>query len=167
MKSIFKFAAMAFAAVAMLASCDKDQNGKKDSLSIDGKQWMTEMQGTGVFIDLGVKKAGMSYSGYCNPETYASLQVMSLGEYTVTATDETSGTINVEGVDMYTGEPATMVFRYKDLTESSVKIDFGIVYGMPTEGDEILYADFTLVPTVIEFEDMYESGDEDEEEGLE
>jgi hypothetical protein len=58
---------------------------------------------------------------------------------------------------MSTGEPVTMVFRYKDLTESSVKIDFGIVYGMPTEGDEIVYADFTLVSTVIEFEDMYEN----------
>lgn len=163
MKSIFKFAAMALAAVAMLAACNKDNNpadnggNESAALTIDGKQWMTSMEGAGVFIDLGVKKAGMSYSGYCDPETYESLMTMSLGEYAVTATDETSGTINVEGVDMMTGEPATLVFRYKDLTESSVKIDFGIVYGMPTEGDEIEYADFTLVPTVIEFEDMYEN----------
>lgn len=166
MKRVFKFAAMAFAAVAMLAACNKDENPADNSgnggnepaaLTIDGKQWMTDMQGTGVFIDLGVKKAGMSYSGYCDPETYVSMMGMSLGEYTVVATDAASGTINVEGVDMYTGEPATMVFRYKDLTESSVKIDFGIVYGMPTEGDEIAYADFTLVPTVIDFEDMYEN----------
>ena len=68
-----------------------------------------------------------------------------------------SGTINIAGIDNMTGEPATLVFRYMDLTEDSVKIDFGIVYGMPTEGDEITYVDFTLVPVVIEFEDMYEN----------
>ena len=154
MKKIFKFVAMAFAAVALFASCENEENA---ALSIDGKQWMTSMEGAGVFVDLGVKKAGMSYSGYCDPETYVALMGMSLGEYTITETDETSGTINIAGVDNMTGEPATLVFRYMDLTEDSVKIDFGIVYGMPTEGDEITYADFTLVPVVIEFEDMYEN----------
>ena len=128
------------------------------TVSIDGKQWMTEMMGTGVFIDLGVKSAGMSYSGYCDPESYAVMQGRSLGEYTITVTDETSGTINIEGVDMVTGEPATLVYKYMDLTDASVKIDFNIIYGAPTmEGAEISYAEFVLVPVVMEYEDMYEN----------
>ena len=156
MKNIFKFAAMLFAAVALFASCDNKEE-KPAALSIDGKQWMTSMEGAGVFIDLGVKKAGMSYSGYCDPETYVSMMAMGLGEYTITANDDATGAINIAGIDPYTGEPATLVFKYKDLTDASVKIDFGIVYGMPTEGDVIEYADFALVPVVIEFEDMYEN----------
>ena len=43
MKNIFKFAAMAFAAVLLVASCEK----KEDALSIDGKQWVTNMEGAG------------------------------------------------------------------------------------------------------------------------
>ena len=125
--------------------------------SIDGKQWISEVQGMGVFLDFGVKKAGMSYSGYADMETYESMMVMSLGEYTITATDATSGTINIAGYDMNTGEPAVLAYSYKDLTETSVSIDFGIVYGMPSEGEEISYAVFSLVPTIIEFEDMYEN----------
>ena len=125
--------------------------------SIDGKQWISEVQGMGVFLDFGVKKAGMSYSGYADMETYESMMGMSLGEYTITATDATSGTINIAGYDMNTGEPAVLAYSYKDLTETSVSIDFGIVYGMPSEGEEISYAVFSLVPTIIEFEDMYEN----------
>ena len=126
------------------------------SVSIDGKQWVTEMEGMGCFIDLGVKKAGMSYSGYVDLETLASLMGMSLGEYTVTATDATSGTININGTDMMTGEPALLAFPYKDLTETSVKIDNGIVYGTPSMG-EVVYLDFTVASKTIEFEDMYEN----------
>lgn len=153
---------MAFAAVAMLAACNKDEKPGNDeadkpaAVSIEGKQWVAAMEGMGCFIDLGVKKAGMSYSGYVDLESLESLMGMSLGEYTVTATDATSGTINIAGTDMTTGEPATLVFPYKDLTETTVKIDNGILYGMPSEG-EVLYLDFTAASKTIEFEDMYEN----------
>ena len=52
MKNIFKFAAMAFAAALLVVSCEK----KEPALSIDGKQWVTNMEGTGIFFDLGLKK---------------------------------------------------------------------------------------------------------------
>ena len=153
MKNIFKFAAMAFAAVLLVASCEK----KEDALSIDGKQWVTEMEGMGVFLDLGLKKKDTLCSGYCDPETLESLQGMSMGTYTVTATDATSGSINLNGMDPYTGAEALLVFKYKDLTESTVKIDFGIVYGMPTTEGEVQYADFKIAAKTIEFEDMYDN----------
>ena len=153
MKNIFKFAAMAFAAVLLVVSCEK----KEPALSIDGKQWVTEMEGMGLFLDLGLKKKDTLCSGYCDPETLVSLQGMSMGTYTVTATDATSGSINLNGMDSYTGEEAVLVFKYKDLTESTVKIDFGIIFGMPTIEGEIQYADFTIAAKTIEFEDMYDN----------
>jgi len=153
MKNIFKFAAMAFAAVLLVASCEK----KEDALSIDGKQWVTNQEGMGVFLDLGLKKKDTLCSGYCDPETLESLQGWSVGTYTVTATDATSGSINVNGVDPGNGEEAVLSYKYKDLTESSVKIDFGIIYNMPTIEGEIQYADFTIAAKTIEFEDMYDN----------
>lgn len=153
MKNIFKFAAMAFAAVLLVASCEK----KEDALSIDGKQWVTEVEGAGLFLDLGLKKKDTLCSGYCDPETLEGLQGWSIGTYTVTATDATSGSINLNGIDSYTGEEALLVFKYKDLTESTVKIDFGIIYGMPTIEGEIQYADFKIATKTIEFEDMYDN----------
>ena len=125
-------------------------------VKLDGRQWITAMEETGVFVDFGVKKSGMSYSGYADLETLESVMGMSLGEYTITATDETSGTINIAGYDMY-GEPATLSYKYKDLTATSVSIDFGIIYGMPSEGEEISYAEFTRTAKTIVFEDMYEN----------
>ena len=128
MKNIFKFAAMAFAAVLLVASCEK----KEDALSIDGKQWVTNQEGMGVFLDLGLKKKDTLCSGYCDPET-------------------------LNGVDPGNGEEAVLSYKYKDLTESSVKIDFGIIYNMPTIEGEIQYADFTIAAKTIEFEDMYDN----------
>ena len=153
MKNIFKFAAMAFAAVLLVASCEK----KEDALSIDGKQWVTEMEGMGVFFDLGLKKKDTLCSGYCDPTTLESMMGWSVGTYTVTATDATSGSINLNGIDSYTGEEGLLVFKYKDLTESTVKIDFGIIYGTPTIEGEIQYADFKIAAKTIEFEDMYDN----------
>ena len=183
MKNIFKFAAMAFAAVVLAGgatSCDpmdKDDDQKEQTggntntpsgdnegstntpatLSIDGKQWVTEMEGMGLFIDLGVKDSGIIYSGYVDLETYESLQALSLGEYTIEATDATSGAINIPGQDSLTGEEAILVFKYTELTASSVKIDMGIAYGQPSIDENIQYADFTLANKVINFEDGYEN----------
>ena len=153
MKNIFKFAAMAFAAVLLVASCEK----KEPALSIDGKQWVTELEGTGVFLDLGLKKKDTLCSGYCDTTTLESMMGMSVGTYTVTATDATSGSINVNGVDPMTGAEAVLSYKYKDLTESTVKIDFGIIYNMPTTEGEIQYADFKIATKTIEFEDMYDN----------
>lgn len=154
MKNIFKFAAMAFAAVLLVASCEKKD--EKPALSIDGKQWVTNMERTGVFLDLGLKKKNTLCSGYCDPTTLESMMGMSIGTYTVTATDKTSGTINVDGMDPMTGEPAVLEYKYKELTETTVKIDFGIIYNMPTTEGEIQYADFAIASKTIEFEDMYD-----------
>ena len=156
MKNIFKFAAMAFAAVLLVASCEKKEDDK-ETLSIDGKQWVTNMEGTGIFLDLGLKKKDTLCSGYCDPTTLESMMGMSVGTYTVTATDATSGSINVNGMDPMTGAEAVLTYKYKDLTESSVKIDFGIIYNMPTIEGEIQYADFTIAAKTIEFEDMYDN----------
>ena len=181
MKTIFKPALLALATVftfGSLISCDQLEDLQKeneeqteqqpeeqpeqqpeqtDTLSVDGKQWIFDLSGTGVFLDFGLKKEGILCSGYCDPATLESMMGMSIGAYTITATDATSGTINVEGVDSYTGEPATFAYSYKDLTENSVKIDFNIVYNMPPAEGEVTYADFTLATGKIEFEDMYDN----------
>lgn len=156
MKNIFKFAAMAFAAVVMFASCDKKDDKTPATVSIDGKQWVFELSGTGVFLDFGLKKDGILCSGYCDPTTLESMMGQSLGAYTITATDATSGTINVEAVDPATGEPTTYAYKYMSLSEKSVKIDINLVYGQ-APAEEVTFADFNLVEGTIEFEDMYDA----------
>ena len=123
MKSIFKFAAMAFAAVAMLASCDKDQNGKKDSLSIDGKQWQATWDMMGdvpCLFDFGLTTSGVFYFAYDTSAMQGpGWMTYFTGSYTIAATDETSGVITFQN---------GVTLNYKDLTANSVTITSDLTY---------------------------------------
>lgn len=141
MKSIFKFAAMAFAAVAMLASCDKDQNGKKDSLSIDGKQWQVDMDGMLLVIDFGVTDNGsIGYGMGMSAEDEETGEMVTeymygyaLGQnYVVVPTDATSGKVVYYADLDYDGELDETQYEllYKDLTETSVSFE-GTLFGLP------------------------------------
>ena len=126
MKNIFKFAAMAFAAVAMFAACEPEDKGGKDALTLDGKQWVYTSELDGIvstsLIDFGATAKDTFYYGFVND---GAVMVMNPGTYTITPTDATSGTITI----VYKGwseEDQTIEFEYTDLTENSVKIDEGI-----------------------------------------
>ncbi len=168
MKNIFRFATMALAAVVLMGgvtSCDnKDE---KESLTIDGKQWVTEMEGMGAGIDLGLKKDNTLCAFYFDLETLVAQQGMSIGEYSITTTDETSGTINTTGLDWMTGSTIEIKYEYRNLTKSSVEIDAMITTGQPPfENNPVNFLTFTTAPKHIEFEDMYDElppAEEDEE----
>ena len=157
MKNIFKFAAMAFAAVVLAGgatSCDPDQEEPKHPL--DGKQWVTKLEETGFFLNFGVTEANMACKGYCDLTDYMPLMTLPMGSYSFQATDETSGFINISDKFMDEDENGNEVevvisnsFPYMNLTESSVDIDTGILMGMPSEGEEIIYLPFTLAPKKI------------------
>ena len=92
MKNIFKFAAMAFAAVLLVASCEKKEDDK-ETLSIDGKQWVTNMEGAGIFLDLGLKKKDTLCSGYCDPTTLESMVSSCRGR------GDTAGTASMDALN--------------------------------------------------------------------
>ena len=147
MKKTFRFMAMAVAAIVMAGTTvacdpmdkdgqDKEQTGDNTenegtenegeapaALTLDGKQWMTVIADTGAgesgfCLDFGVTVAGkviMWNVSLSNNKFTAGADQMA-GEYEITATDATSGEITV--VDMY----GTTVYKYKDLTATSVKV---------------------------------------------
>lgn len=131
MKKIFKFAAMAFAAVALFASCDMldnnqndDQNQEPAALSVDGKQWSVDFMYGGMMeatliLDLGVTTENM-VTIYVGGDAFGGIYPMMGGNYTVTPTDSTSGKIAI--VDPSDPSAAELVFNYSDLTETSVKL---------------------------------------------
>ena len=133
MKSIFKFAAMAFAAVAMLTACNKENPANNDgdndgntpaALSIDGKQWTAAwdaMGGVDCVIDLGVTTPGTLYIAYdASDFGLPGYATYFTGTYTITETDATSGVITLT-VD---GQQAEI--PYSNLNENSVAISFAI-----------------------------------------
>ena len=147
MKKTFRFMAMAVAAIVMAGTTvacdpmDKDGQNKEQTgdntenegtenegeapaaLTLDGKQWTTviadEEQGdSGFCLDFGVTVPGkvIMWNFTLSDNKFAMGADQMAGEYEITATDATSGEITV--VDMF-GEN---VYKYKDLTATSVKV---------------------------------------------
>lgn len=127
MKNIFKFAAMAFAAVVLAGatSCEKEE------LTIDGKQWVCDMEGTPIMFDFGVTESGKIWQGmqmFATMEDYTWYKnMMPFGwDYKITPKDATSGTITYLGMDMDMdgkGDPDSEVsMTYSDLTAKSVTL---------------------------------------------
>ena len=118
MKKIFKFAAMAVAALAMLVSCEENE---EPTLSIDGNQWIAPWAAMGVdcVMDFGATTPGTFYLAYdANEMGLPGFATYIVGEYSIVPTDNTSGVVNntVEGM------PAQI--QYSNLDEDSVSITF-------------------------------------------
>ena len=140
MKNIFKFAAMAFAAVVMFASCDsKDDDAPKATIE---KQWEAEF---GYAWDFGTTTKNQVYytmpsMGEENAETgKIDLMAMPVGTILeIVETDATSGVIKVEA-DAFDEEYNPIKVQgeipYKDLTINSVSVDMGITSGCQPTGE--------------------------------
>ena len=161
MKSIFKFAAMAFAAVAMLASCDnKDENGKSYPDALSGKVLKVAselMPGMDIYLDFGKFAEGKITMGadldmYGMPGVYGAIN--DLGSYVVNPTDATSGVIT-RTVDNGDGTTASQDVAYSDLTATSCKIDL-IVVGSNEGLVQGEFVDVTLVDPFAEDEEYEE-----------
>ena len=125
MKKIFKFAAMAFAAVALFASCDLLNNNENDeqnaAASLDGKQWIAPWAAMGVdcVMDFGATTPGTFYLAYdANEMGLPGFATYIVGEYSIVPTDNTSGVVNIT----VEGMPAQI--QYSNLDEDSVSITF-------------------------------------------
>ena len=129
MKKFMKIAAVAAAALAMLVSCEK--NEEKAPLTIEGKQWVFDqwydkVDGKDVYtpavLDLGVQEAGMIIFGQKSSNDASAEYTMNFfpAEYTIEKTSETSGTIKFECYGMEDE------YYYSELTENSVKLSGGI-----------------------------------------
>ena len=136
MKNIFKFAAMALAAVALFTACKKDGKTEEPvSYSVDGKQWTAAWEAMGVdcIIDLGATTPGTCYLAYdANEMGLPGFATYITGAYTVTPKDETSGVVAI------TVEGMNAEIQYSNLGEKKVKFTF-------TEA--MIDSEFTLVTT--------------------
>ena len=149
MKNIFKFAAMAFAAVVLAGgatSCEEKEEGMKATIHPILKQW--ENVDLGLAFDFGTTTPNQIYytmlmMGQENEETgKIELMAQPLGKIlSIEETDATSGTIKVEATGFYeeTGEPITVQgeIPYKDLTINSVTVDAGIISGCKVTGQDL------------------------------
>ena len=113
-----------------------------EALSIDGKRWAlpasfalaTVGQEATCFVDMGVSAAGKFFVGadlesVYGPEAAGYAQtVIAPMDYTVEATDATSGNIKVTTVDHF-GDAVNVTLPYSNLTAESVTIDFTNMLG--------------------------------------
>ena len=148
MKNIFKFAAMAFAAVVLAGgatSCEEKEEGMKATIHPILKQWENVEQG--LVFDFGTTTPNQIYysmlmMGQENEETgKIELMAMSLGKIlSIEETDATSGTIKVEAETMDENYKPIKVqgeIPYKDLTINSVTVDAGIISGCKVTGQDL------------------------------
>ena len=169
MKKTFRFMAMALAAIVMAGaavSCDPmdnddenteqtddTQNGNENegtgnegeavTLTLDGKQWLAiipaegENEESGFCLDFGVTVAekAIMWNVTLSDYKFAAGAEYMAGEYEITPTDATSGEIAF--VDYF----GTNVYNYKDLTETSVKVQ-ALCYNMGAGPDD--YLDFVI-----------------------
>ena len=113
-----------------------------EALSIDGKRWAlpasfalaTVGKEATCFVDMGVSAAGKFFVGadlesVYGPEAagYAQTVIVPM-DYTVEATDATSGNIKVTTVDHF-GDAVNVTLPYSNLTAESVTIDFTNMLG--------------------------------------
>jgi len=139
MKNIFRFAVAALSVVLSVYSTVSCESDNDDTLSVSRKQWIAEIDGEGVFLDIGFMKVGTAFYGDCNLKTLEGTSQIFIGEYTIAYTDATSGSINVNSINEELEEEVILKFKYKNLTDSSVSIDSGILSGSPT-GEYITFS---------------------------
>lgn len=113
-----------------------------EALSIDGKRWQLPMsfslatlgQEVPCFVDMGVYAPGKLFAAadleaFYGPEAAGYAQtVIAPVDYTVEATDATSGVITVTALD-YFGEAVLVTLPYSNLTAEGVTIDFTNMLG--------------------------------------
>ena len=114
-----------------------------EALSIDGKRWTlpasfalaTVGQEATCFVDMGVSAAGKFFVGadlesVFGPEAagYAQNIMGAVYDYTVQATDATSGNILLAVTNQF-GDVTNVPIPYSNLTAESVTIDFTNVFG--------------------------------------
>lgn len=123
-----------------------------ETLSVDGKRWqlpsdiaeMIASSPTAVVVaDLGVSTPGQLYVAVDYESIYGAQAAgmwapMVAVNYSVEATDATSGKILVQSSNMY-GEVSTVEVPYSNLTADSVTIDFTNLLDMPGNGPCRLY----------------------------
>lgn len=123
-----------------------------ETLSVDGKRWqlpsdiaeMIANSPTAVVVaDLGVSTPGQLYVAVDYESIYGAQAAgmwapMVAVNYSVEATDATSGKILVQSSNMY-GEVSTVEVPYSNLTADSVTIDFTNLLSMPGNGPCTLY----------------------------
>ena len=123
-----------------------------ETLSVDGKRWqlpsdiaeMIASSPTAVVVaDLGVSTPGQLYVAVDYESIYGEQAAgmwapMVAVNYSVEATDATSGKILVQSSNMY-GEVSTVEVPYSNLTADSVTIDFTNLLSMPGNGPCTLY----------------------------
>lgn len=123
-----------------------------ETISVDGKRWqlpsdiaeMIASSPTAVVVaDLGVSTPGQLYVAVDYESIYGAQAAgmwapMVAVNYSVEATDATSGKILVQSSNMY-GEVSTVEVPYSNLTADSVTIDFTNLLSMPGNGPCTLY----------------------------
>ncbi len=100
------------------------------ALTVDGKQWLADMGGVNLLVDLGVSEEGMMVAAIHDGTSYV---LEMAGTYTAMATDATSGTIIFTPMDLATEQfGAPMTLPYSGLTETSVNVVSADIFGTDT-----------------------------------
>lgn len=120
MKKMMKFAAMAVALFAFFA-CEEKEDAP---LTIDGKQWLCEYvdwtdELLPAVVDLGVTIEGKCILAYEWNGNMEECGFVPICDYTVEATDATSGVITLN-IDWGNGVVGSEKYSYSNLTETSV-----------------------------------------------
>lgn len=127
MKNFFRFAAIAATMLTLCVACKKaGDQGTKEPLSIDGKQWCFECVYAGMapataVLDLSVSEKDFMVIGMNIPlmgMAEGTYMMSSAGNYRVEATDATSGKISAVDPDDPTA--SVLEINYSSLTEKSV-----------------------------------------------
>ncbi len=94
--------------------------GDTPSMAVDGKQWLADLGGLKILVDLGASEEGMMLVALENSGLY---DLYMAGSYTASATDATSGSIIFSQMDLSTGDfGSPMSMTYSGLTETSVDV---------------------------------------------
>ncbi len=107
-------------------------------LTVDGKQWLANMGGVELLVDLGATEENMLIAVMATDE---GAEIAAMGAYVVNATDATSGSIVFTPMDPETEEfGAPMALPYTGLTETSLSVTseelFGVADAIPFEKAE-------------------------------
>ena len=148
MKNIFKFAAMAFAAVVLAGGATScDNKDKEDPATLNGKvlKVYVENMGGDYYLDFGVFAKdqitmGMDGEMYGKPGTIVAINP--LGSFVIKATDASSGVIT-RTVDNGNGTTVSQDVPYSNLTKTSCTIDLMIIASEGTATGE--FVDVTLI----------------------
>ncbi len=106
--------------------------GETPAVTLDGKQWMADMGGMKLLVDLGASEDGMMLVAL-PAETGTGYELYMAGTYVATPTDETSGTILFTPMDLETEQFDTPVsLPYSGLTATSVNVTSADLFEVET-----------------------------------